>query len=40
MEYINGGGYEIKEKVFQRNGTYIAYPILISETEDEKLILE
>jgi hypothetical protein len=37
MEYINGGGYEIKEKVFQRNGTYIAYPILISETEDEKL---
>lgn len=36
MEHINGDGYEIKEKTFQRNGTYIAYPTIVSEANSER----
>ncbi len=37
MEHINSGGYEIQDKIFQKNGTYVSYPVLISETDSEKI---
>ncbi|TAH64963.1 MAG: hypothetical protein EWM47_11735 [Anaerolineaceae bacterium] len=36
MEQKNGLGYEIKENVFQRNSTYVAYPVIVSEADSEK----
>lgn len=36
MEHINGEGYEIKENIFQRNGTYVAYPTIVSQAHSEK----
>lgn len=37
MEYIDGVGYEIKENVIQSNRTNVAYPIIVSETKNEKI---
>lgn len=37
MEYIYGVGYEIKENVIQSNHTNVAYPIIVSETKNEKI---
>lgn len=37
MEHVNGDGYEVKENTFQRNGIYVAYPIIVSETDSEKV---
>ncbi|NLO10774.1 MAG: DUF4163 domain-containing protein [Clostridiales bacterium] len=37
MEHISGSGYEIRENTFQRNSTHVAYPIIVSEANSEKV---
>lgn len=36
MENNHGVGYNIKKKTFQGNGTYVTYPIIIFEANEEK----
>lgn len=36
MKQIDGEGYTIKEKVYQNNSTYVAYPLIVSGADSKK----
>jgi hypothetical protein len=37
MEQINGSGYNVEENIYQRDGTYVAYPLIISGADSQKM---
>lgn len=37
MEQINGSGYNIEENIYQSDGTYVTYPLIMSGADSKKL---